>query len=77
MPLLPLDFERLGGFQRGVEALLYAIARLERWLSPGGGLRAWLRLNLLAGLALSASSAWNWPRSNSSGSTCGMCAPSL
>ena len=54
-PLLPLDFERLGGFQRGVEALLYAIARLERWLSPGGGLRAWLRLNLLAGLALSAS----------------------
>jgi hypothetical protein len=38
---------------RGLEVTAWSFARLEHWLSPGGWLRAWLRLNLILAIALS------------------------
>ena len=39
-------------FPRSVESVRFTLAWVERWLSPGGGLRAWLRLNAIVGLVL-------------------------
>jgi hypothetical protein len=38
--------------ERGAEVIGWSLARLEYWLSQGGWLRAWLRLNLFLGAAL-------------------------
>jgi len=51
-PRLSPEFFRMTPFQRSVESVVYALARLEHWLSPEGGLRAWLRLNAIVGLVL-------------------------
>ena len=51
-PRLSPEFHRMTPFQSGVESVVYALARLEHWLSPEGALRAWLRLNAIVGLVL-------------------------
>ena len=51
LPLKPpqtcADSTTLSAIERSAEVLRYSACRLEYWLSPGGRLRAWLRLNLL------------------------------
>lgn len=51
-PRLSPEFDHLAPVARSVESVRFALASLERWLSPGGGLRAWLRLNAIVGLVL-------------------------
>lgn len=49
-PFPDKDFENLGLFERIAETIIYSILLFEYYISPNGGLRAWLRLNLLAGV---------------------------
>jgi hypothetical protein len=51
-PAIDPGLAELNGVERIAEALRYKILQLEYTLSRGGGLRAWLRLNLLLGLLL-------------------------
>ena len=51
-PVPPADIPSLPWAQRVAEVLRYAVLSLEYSLSPGGGLRAWLKLNLTVGLVL-------------------------
>lgn len=51
-PRLSPEFDRMAPFQRSVESVRFTLAAAECWLSPGGGLRAWLRLNAIVGLVL-------------------------
>lgn len=54
-PSLPPEFDRLPHVPRSFESVRFALARLERWLSPEGWLRAWLRLNLIIAVVLCCS----------------------
>ena len=54
-PSLPSEFDRLPHVPRSFESVRFALARLERWLSPEGWLRAWLRLNLIIAVVLCCS----------------------
>ncbi len=49
-PFPSRNFENLGLFERLSETLMYSILLFEYSISPNGGLRAWLRLNLLVGV---------------------------
>lgn len=40
--------------ERGAEVIGWALARLEHWLSAGGWLRAWLRLNCFLAIVLTS-----------------------
>lgn len=40
--------------ERGVEVLVWWLARLEHWLSASGWLRAWLRLSLFLSVVLTS-----------------------
>lgn len=51
-PEVDPDLTDLSGIQRSTEVLRYKILQLEYELSSGGGLRAWLKLNLLVALLL-------------------------
>ena len=56
MPLVPpvpsFDISSIPWAYRVTEVLRYAALALEYSLSPGGGLRAWLKLNLVIGIVL-------------------------
>lgn len=52
-PTVDQDLTCLSGIERSAEVLRYVSLQLEYALSPGGGLRAWLRLNLLMCFLLS------------------------
>ena len=54
-PRLSADFDQLPPLARSVESVRFMAATLEHWLSPGGRLRAWVRLNALVGLVLCVS----------------------
>lgn len=45
-PTVDEQFPELSPLQRAVESIRFFLARLERWLSGGGMLREWIRLNL-------------------------------
>lgn len=45
-PRLDRDLPALPAIERSAEVLRFSLARLEYWLSPGGSLRACLRLGL-------------------------------
>jgi hypothetical protein len=47
-PIVDPQLCRLPAIERAGEVLRYSILRAEYWLSPGGTLRAWLRLNVTA-----------------------------
>jgi hypothetical protein len=51
-PQVHLNFSRWPALQRGGEVLRYSLLRLEYWVSPGGGLREWARLNVAVALLL-------------------------
>ena len=42
----------MGFVPRSAEAIRYQVLRMEHALSPGGGLRCWLKLNVLLALGL-------------------------
>ena len=46
-PTVDKQFPELSPLQRAVESIRFFLARLERWVSGGGVLREWIRLNLL------------------------------
>lgn len=52
VPRVDPELARLGFVPRSAEAVLYQVLRLEHALSPGGGLRCWLKLNVLLALGL-------------------------
>ena len=54
VPRVDPELPRLGFVVRSAEVIRYQVLRVEHALSPGGGLRAWVRINLLVGLALLA-----------------------
>ncbi len=45
-PRVDSEFELLGPIERSAEVLCYQCRKAEYWLSPGGWLREWIRLNL-------------------------------
>jgi hypothetical protein len=47
-PVVDPQLCRLPAIERAGEVLRYSALRAEYWLSPGGTLRVWLRLNLQA-----------------------------
>lgn len=47
-PLAP-EFPDLPALERTVEVIRFSAQRAERWLSPGGGLREWVRWNVRLG----------------------------
>lgn len=51
-PEVDRSLGRLSGLERVAEVLRYQILRLEYALSPAGGLRAWVKVNLLLGAVL-------------------------
>lgn len=51
-PVVDPDLTELSGVQRSAEVLRYKLLQLEYAISSGGGLRAWLKLNLLVSLLL-------------------------
>jgi hypothetical protein len=51
-PALDPNFSRLAALERAGEVLRYHARRTEHWLSPGGHVRAWLRLNIRLALVL-------------------------
>lgn len=53
-PRVDPDLPELPWPARSAEVIRYGLARAEHWLSPGGLLREWLRLNLWGALVLSA-----------------------
>lgn len=46
-PAIDPDLTRLSGLERAAEVCRYKLLQLEYALASGGGLRAWLKLNLL------------------------------
>ena len=46
MPRIDPEFHRMSGLERGAETLRFQVVRLEFSLSPRGGLREWLKLNI-------------------------------
>ncbi len=46
-PRVARDLSKLPALERAAEVLRFSAARLEHWLSPGGGLRSALRRGLL------------------------------
>ena len=46
-PEVDEGFDDLGPLQRAIEAIRFFLARVERWLSAGGVLREWIRLNVV------------------------------
>lgn len=51
-PSISLDLERLAPIERVAEVLRFDALLAERSLSPRGGLRAWVRLNVLTALVI-------------------------
>ena len=51
-PALDARFSRLAALERASEVLRWHARRAEYWISPGGHLRAWLRLNICLALWL-------------------------
>ena len=49
-PTVDEQFPELSSLQRAVESIRFFLARLECWVSGGGVLREWIRLNLLVAL---------------------------
>ncbi len=45
-PQVDSEFELLGPIERSAEVLCYQCRKAEYWISPGGWLREWIRLNL-------------------------------
>lgn len=51
-PRVDPGLARLGFVPRSAEVMRFQVLRLEHALSPGGGLRCWLKLNALLALGL-------------------------
>jgi hypothetical protein len=51
-PTLDSNLEALSGIERVAEVLRFSALSVENAISPHGGLRAWLKLNLLVALVL-------------------------
>ena len=51
-PRVDPGLARLGFVPRSAEVMRFQMLRLEHALSPGGGLRCWLKLNVLLALGL-------------------------
>jgi hypothetical protein len=51
-PIPPFEISSLPWVHRVAAVLRYAVLVLEYSLSPGGSLRAWLKLNLMIGIVL-------------------------
>lgn len=51
-PSIPADLEKLSWPERSAEVVCHAILSAERWVSGGGWLREWIRLNLWVGIFL-------------------------
>lgn len=51
-PQIVPDLEHLGWPERSAEVLRHALLSVEHWLSRGGWLREWIRLNLWLGVVL-------------------------
>lgn len=51
-PMVDPDLSRMGFVPRSAEVMRFQVLRLEHALSPGGGLRCWLKLNALLALGL-------------------------
>ena len=52
VPAVDPDLPRMGFVPRSAEVMRFQVLRLEHALSPGGGLRFWLKLNALLALGL-------------------------
>ena len=52
VPAVDPDLPRMGFVPRSAEVMRFQVLRLEHALSPGGGLRCWLKLNALLALGL-------------------------
>jgi hypothetical protein len=52
LPIIDPQFTRLSAVERAAGVLRYSIARAEYWLSPGGTLRAVLRVSLKLALLI-------------------------
>ena len=52
---------KLSTIERVAEVVRYSILRTERWLSPRGHLREWLRINILAALVIGISALFVVP----------------
>lgn len=51
-PVIPADLEQLSWPERSAEVVRHALLSMEYWLSQGGWLREWIRLNLWTGAVL-------------------------
>ena len=51
-PMVDPDLSRMGFVPRSAEVMRFQVLRLEHALSPGGGLRCWMKLNVLLALGL-------------------------
>jgi hypothetical protein len=51
-PTLDSHLETLSGIERVAEVLRFSVLSVENAISPQGGVRAWLKLNLLVALVL-------------------------
>lgn len=51
-PQVDPDFEQLSMVERSAEVFRYCFSKAEYWLSPGGLLREWIRVNIRITLAL-------------------------
>ncbi|QQL43738.1 hypothetical protein [Sulfuriroseicoccus oceanibius] len=51
-PAIDRDLPELSWPERTVEVLVYSVLSFEYWLSPGGLLREWIRLNVAVGVVL-------------------------
>jgi hypothetical protein len=56
-PALDSHLETLSGIERVAEVLRFSTLSVENAISPHGGLRAWLKLNLLVALVLAIPAA--------------------
>ena len=52
VPKVDPELDCLGFVPRSTEVIRYQVMRAEHALSPGGGLRCWLKLNVLLALGL-------------------------
>ena len=52
LPKIEPDLEGMSASHRVSESLRYYLLSFEYWLSPGGSLRAWLGLNIVAALVI-------------------------
>jgi hypothetical protein len=51
-PVIDRDLHQLGWPERCAEVLRHTLLSIEHWLSQGGWLREWIRLNLWLGVVL-------------------------